>query len=462
MKPRALIIIATVILMPVLAMVVGCRVASHLARKDLERVHAETAARGDTIDFSTFTGRVPYDENAWPDLEAAFDLLKAGHYEVAEGLAPDEENDPFGHIGQIRAGVEAAADFFETLERGLEYPRCEFPRNWEDGPAVSMPELSDIRASARALAVRATLRALDGRTEQAARDIERIIRLGDYLSEEPVLISLLVRAACHFVAQDASERLLSYSSPAEETLCYLQRLFEKVDFQENLVYAFRGERDILGQTIFKWIREGRTGIPGNPQMERSASIVKIIAPWIIDRNEVYYLETMNRYIDAASLPWPESRRQSRTLSKEIEQEMNSGGVQRITHFITQLTVPVLGSALDRVKQGEINSHLTALGMAAERHRQAEGEYPDALDALRDKGLVKAIPLDPFSGKQLIYRKEPEGFIIYSVGYDDTDDGGSGSDDVIFEVEKKSPPAKPKMDVKIEAAPAGVSDQPEAQ
>ncbi|KPJ51931.1 MAG: hypothetical protein AMS16_07115, partial [Planctomycetes bacterium DG_58] len=60
----------------------------------------------------------------------------------------------------------------------------------------------------------------------------------------------------------------------------------------------------------------------------------------------------------------------------------------------------------------------ALRLQAMKH----GRYPEALAQLVPEFLDK-LPSDPFSGKGFIYRKEGQGFIVYSVGVNGADDGG---------------------------------------
>ena len=56
------------------------------------------------------------------------------------------------------------------------------------------------------------------------------------------------------------------------------------------------------------------------------------------------------------------------------------------------------------------------------YRSAHGAYPESLAALGEP-----VPRDPFSGKDIIYRREGAGYIHYSVGSNQTDDGGAGDD-----------------------------------
>jgi hypothetical protein len=65
---------------------------------------------------------------------------------------------------------------------------------------------------------------------------------------------------------------------------------------------------------------------------------------------------------------------------------------------------------------------TALALAAERYRQACGQWPAALDDLVPN-YVAGVPNDPFDGRPLKLAKHAQGIAIYSVGVDGVDNGG---------------------------------------
>ena len=60
----------------------------------------------------------------------------------------------------------------------------------------------------------------------------------------------------------------------------------------------------------------------------------------------------------------------------------------------------------------------------------EGGYPESLQALVEAGRLEHLPLDPFSGRPLVYRRQEGGFILYSVGIDLADDGGRPGSDLV--------------------------------
>jgi hypothetical protein len=62
-----------------------------------------------------------------------------------------------------------------------------------------------------------------------------------------------------------------------------------------------------------------------------------------------------------------------------------------------------------------------------RYRLAHDEYPATLDALVPQ-FIEKLPHDIIGGQPLIYRRTGDGkFLLYSVGWNETDDGGTASD-----------------------------------
>ncbi|NLE61217.1 MAG: hypothetical protein GX616_22945 [Planctomycetes bacterium] len=60
-------------------------------------------------------------------------------------------------------------------------------------------------------------------------------------------------------------------------------------------------------------------------------------------------------------------------------------------------------------------------MALERCRAANGSYPDTLAGAQGFGC--RFGDDPFSGKAFVYRRQGDGYVLYSIGDDLKDNGG---------------------------------------
>jgi hypothetical protein len=146
---------------------------------------------------------------------------------------------------------------------------------------------------------------------------------------------------------------------------------------------------------------------------------------------------MRRYLDAARRGPPRTIDEAERISREI------AGRPRWLYQPLFVVTPAFEKVfvLDaRCLAGLQTAHAA---LAAQRYRLANGELPDELNQLVPDYL-DAVPADPFDGKPLRYAQRAEGgFVVYSVGSDETDDGGTRYDaageqyepgtDITFEV-----------------------------
>jgi hypothetical protein len=88
-----------------------------------------------------------------------------------------------------------------------------------------------------------------------------------------------------------------------------------------------------------------------------------------------------------------------------------------------MLIPAVQRAALKSAQAQAELHLARVACALERHYQAEGSYPEQLEALMPR-FLPALPVDPVNGRPLGYRLIEDGrFILYSIGSDLDDDGG---------------------------------------
>jgi hypothetical protein len=67
--------------------------------------------------------------------------------------------------------------------------------------------------------------------------------------------------------------------------------------------------------------------------------------------------------------------------------------------------------------------LATVACALERYRIAESRYPEKLDPLVPR-FIATLPTDVMNGKPLNYfRTEGDQFVLYSVGWNEADEGG---------------------------------------
>jgi hypothetical protein len=92
-----------------------------------------------------------------------------------------------------------------------------------------------------------------------------------------------------------------------------------------------------------------------------------------------------------------------------------------------MTGPSLDLTLVRMADSHRHNHALMRGAivmtALERYRRAHQRWPDNLEALVPAFLPR-IPKDPYDGQPLRYRRVADDVVIYSVGPDGQDDGGT--------------------------------------
>ena len=83
----------------------------------------------------------------------------------------------------------------------------------------------------------------------------------------------------------------------------------------------------------------------------------------------------------------------------------------------------MAKASDKFVQAQVWLDLARVGIALERFRLTTGRYPETLAAL-EPDFFPRLPHDVLTGQPLKYQLNAEGtFLLYSVGWNETDDGG---------------------------------------
>jgi hypothetical protein len=70
--------------------------------------------------------------------------------------------------------------------------------------------------------------------------------------------------------------------------------------------------------------------------------------------------------------------------------------------------------VEYVKEGEARSRITRGELALRMYHLDHGQFPERLEDLVPDYLP-AVPEDPFSGHPLVYRRQADGYVLYSVG-----------------------------------------------
>jgi hypothetical protein len=89
--------------------------------------------------------------------------------------------------------------------------------------------------------------------------------------------------------------------------------------------------------------------------------------------------------------------------------------------LTKMFAPAVGKVGQACRRKSAQVRCLMALVAVERYRLNHGNWPASLEVVE---FLDAIPLDPFDGKPLRYKRLIDGVVVYSVGVDGVDDGGN--------------------------------------
>jgi hypothetical protein len=300
-----------------------------------------------------------------------------------------------------------------------------YPTDFSQGIMMLLPEVMNLRQSARCLAMEASVRAHRGDAAGTIESIRAILALSKSLETDPHLLSQLIRIAICGTADGQLKELLPATPFADANLAQLEDELLATDFQPALYRALVGGR-VLGIIAFD--------NPGGLGVGRVANFAQRL---LFSANMSDYLSAMEDYIAATNQPWPAAL----TETKKVSNECNA----RVGRFnvLTKLLIPGLDAATEASARGTGRCRMMALAVALERYRRAKAKPPATLDELAPQ-FIREVPLDPYTGKAFNYRVTAAGYVVYSLGgvkspqYTDAETGARK--DLLFRWPPKPKPA----------------------
>ena len=116
-------------------------------------------------------------------------------------------------------------------------------------------------------------------------------------------------------------------------------------------------------------------------------------------------------------------------AREVDAFDKSARTFRPYKLLAAISIPNFIRAYQTTAHNQTMANEAQIVCALERYHLAHGEYPQALDALLPQ-FIEKIPHDIIGGQALHYRRTDDGkFLLYSVGWDEKDDGGVDSSQI---------------------------------
>ncbi len=279
-----------------------------------------------------------------------------------------------------------------------------------------LPNMKCYRIATKIEALAAVRDAAESDIDSAMLRCRAIFSIGASLRDTPTLISALSLIAVEAMGLDATERVLSYGVPRTESLRGLQDVLEQHDFHNTLLVGLTGER-LFQIAMFEYMANG--GWSTTPVLSTNPPALPTDSIWLLggfrDLNLAMSLELLSDLIDASDSP-------RNTIVAAHAYESRVQGLHPVKYCFCTLFLPAYSRACELSGRHIAQVHCARAALAAERFRLDKDNWPTQLAELVPN-YIKEIPIDPFDGQPVRYKRDTDRITIYSIGENASDDGG---------------------------------------
>jgi hypothetical protein len=328
--------------------------------------------------------------------------------------------------GWLKANKNAIESFRNAIKKQYSWSEIypilnRFPNERPDPPGSILRLTGAIEWNAK-------LTALDGRLNESFEDILVCWRAGQHRCRTPVFLSEQSFGLLHKqTALVAGFEILSRVKISSADLLSFQNALEKQFLEDKYKPDFEAERFLCydelqrnfidngkgtGRLAFRKAKNFGTLCIAQP----NPYLACFIGP---TKNEMAKrIEAMFASFEPikSETPWQLHIKDPNYFDR-IETECNRD-------FFLSFFAPSPSGIFRLYHQTKAQEQALLTTIAVLRFKADKNRLPDALDEVITAGYMKSIPLDPYSNSPLIYKQTNDNFLLYSVGEDFKDDGGS--------------------------------------
>jgi hypothetical protein len=374
-----------------------------LSFHELQAKYRTTIAGEDAAGYYT-KGLIAIASNNFADIDKAAALYR---HHMAAGSA---EELPEDFQKQVASNLSAVRTLSAQFDKAGKLPLSTFDMGARYGRDISGKRMKHIQTAVNLLSLRTLRLSLGGHGNAAAESVISLLKFGRIFDREPMIVlysqkDILTKIACNNIAL-----LLQYSKPSKEVLVRLDEALAELvpdDMVERTIIGERVRQIEIVRNIFtkeaarQYLSSNSPVLPERIGLSRRPW-VRIHVRWAAGNS---FCE-MADAIEVARLPWP---KQFDAIEAKFGDEKGRMGK------------PMVG-IVRLVGKDTALADSSRLAIAISRYHLSTGELPKTLQELVGE-YIESIPMDPFTGKTLLYQQDGQSYIVYSTGVDRTDDGG---------------------------------------
>jgi hypothetical protein len=374
----------------------------------------------------------PEGENAALLYEQASALFQEGGYEAFEGdVGMDISCDDPGSWSEeaaaaVRLTLTQCDEALALVRRAAHMERCRFDPRWGWPPTTPLYHYKVLRQATRALCWSAALKLHDGDGDGALEDARAAFLTSRALATDRTLISLLVQLAIIPAGLGEAQSVLERSDPPPNLLqAFLTDIEEtRATLRTHLVDGYKSKRVVFLANLAQDLgledllpAASRQAAPPLPPRGLRAWLGQPFSRGMVTG----YLETVPRLLELGRADWVAAQPLIDSLGADTAQ-WRKHGARHYSQTLVAMDVPVWVGAKVAEARSEATLAVAEAVFALRLYKAEHREYPESLDAL-SPAFLQAVPTDPFTSKPLVYVRQEDGFLVYSMGLNGKDDGG---------------------------------------
>lgn len=333
----------------------------------------------------------------------------------------------------VLAALKQYEPVIEELRAASRRPHCRFNLNYatENPAAILLPHLQPLRNACKVLTLRASAELAAGQPDQALAELKLMLHIAG-TTKNDFLIGHLVSIAVMDMAMQVIWEGLANHQWSEAQLQSLQARLQNMDCLADAWKALQAERAGFGNAMFDYLRSlsGRKLLPMLQEMGGGStpkSIVGGLASSVIPSGWLYFEQLAYHHLfEEQVLPICDvtARRVHPRRAEQSERALKRNGISAIWEHrvLVNMLLPAVVPISKRSAHAQTTVDHAMLACALERCRLVDGKFPETLDALAPRFIAK-LPHDIITGEPLKYRRDGDGYVLYSVGWNEKDDGG---------------------------------------
>jgi hypothetical protein len=278
-----------------------------------------------------------------------------------------------------------------------------------------IPNAINMIQATRILAIDAVLRADKGEIKQALDECQSGMRFIQKTLDEPVLLDSLIAISLRKILQISFDRIAIGKDLDAVTLAAWINEMDPNQWRSRFIRCIPGER-ALGIEV--WLEV----MKGSPEVVKDfygpGAFHRAIGWLLRPLFKSQVLWTMSHYPDLEKTSLRPYYEQREWFGKHVRKDGSVPWDERLLGGL----YPQLGSLFMKEATVEAMMLATRSGLACKIYKNRTGHYPENLEALVPD-ILPEVPIDPFTGKPIVYKMQNGELLIYSLGSNQKDDGG---------------------------------------